>query len=246
MAAERPLIGLNCRYETHQEYPTLDRLWIYAGCYRALLLAGAVPVIVPPLDTRSLVSQCLDRVDGIVFVGGLDIPPAAYHQESHPETEECHPNRFASDKLLAELVLQTDIPVLGICMGQQLINVVYGGTLTQHIETDVRHSRIKPTEEIFHPITVEEDSLLHRILGVRELEVNSSHHQAVDKPAPGLRVLARAPDGIIEAMQMTDRSFFLTVQWHPERLTERPEQRKLLRAFVTACSEARARSSSAT
>jgi putative glutamine amidotransferase len=127
--------------------------------------------------------------------------------------------------------------VLAICMGQQLINVVYGGTLIQHIETEIQHTRVEPGLDRFHSVTVEEDSLLHRILGARELEVNSSHHQAVDRLAPGLRVLARAPDGIVEAVQMTDKRFFIGVQWHPERLMDRPEQQQLFEAFVAAASD---------
>jgi putative glutamine amidotransferase len=237
MAGNRPLIGLNCRYEADKEYHVLDRLWMLIPYYRALIEAGALPVVIPTIDDRSLLSEYLDALDGFVFTGGLDVPPAAYGQAKHPRTEDLHPKRFACDRLLAELVLQRDTPVLAICLGQQLINVAYGGTLIQHIETEIQHTQVKPAQDSFHPITVEEDSLLHRILGATELEVNSGHHQAVDKLAPGLRVLAQAPDGIIEAVQMTDKRFFLGVQWHPERLIERPEQRELFEAFVAAASE---------
>ena len=87
----------------------------------------------------------------------------------------------------------------------------------------------------YHSVVIEEDNSLHAIVGATELEVNSAHHQAVDKLAPGLRVLARAPDGIVEAVQMTDREFFLGVQWHPERIFEREEQRRIFEAFVGAC-----------
>jgi len=173
-------------------------------------------------------------LDGFVFSGGLDVPPEAYGQPKHPETKECDPKRFACGRLLGELLLERDIPVLAICLGMQLINVAYGGTLIQHIETDVQHTVVRPGHDSFHPISIEEGSLLHRILGTTELEANSGHHQAVDRPAAALRVLGRAPDGIIEAVEMTDRPFFLGVQWHPERIADRPEQHALLEAFVAA------------
>jgi len=236
MAGKRPLIGLDCRYERDPEHQVLDRLWLRAPYYEALIAVGALPVIIPVVEDRALLSEYLDTLDGFVLTGGLDVPPGAYGQSKHPETIECAPKRFACDKLLAELLLQRDMPVLAICMGLQLINVVYGGTLVQHIETEIRHTVVEQGRDSFHSITVEEDSLFHRILGATELEVNSGHHQAVDKPAPGLRVLAQAPDGIIEAAQMTDKSFFLGVQWHPERLVDRPEQRELFKAFVAAAS----------
>lgn len=236
MAGKRPLIGLDCRYERDPEHQVLDSLWMRVPYYQALITAGALPVIIPVVEDRALFSEYLDTLDGFVLTGGLDVPPGAYGQSKHPETTECDPKRFACDKLLAELLLQRDMPVLAICMGLQLINVVYGGTLVQHIETELRHTVVEQGRDSFHSITVEEDSLLHRILGATELEVNSGHHQAVDKLAPGLRVLAQAPDGIIEAAQMTDRSFFLGVQWHPERLVDGPEQRELFKAFVAAAS----------
>jgi len=239
MVDKRPLIGLDCRYESNEEYPVLDRLWMHPPYYHALIAAGALPLIIPIVDDRALLSQYLDALDGFLFTGGLDVPTHAYGQPKHSETKECDPKRYACDKLLAELLLQRDMPVLAICMGQQLINVAYGGTLIQHIETDIQHTQVKPGQDSFHPITIEEDSLLHEILGTTELEVNSGHHQAVDRPAPGLRVLARAPDGVVEAVQMTDRSFFLGVQWHPERIANRPEQRQLFTAFVAAASERR-------
>ncbi len=234
---ERPLIGLDCRYESDEVCPALDRLSMRVPYYQALIAAGALPVVTPVVDDRFLLGQYLDVLEGFVFTGGRDVPPDAYGQSRHLETKECDPKRFACDRALAELLLERDIPVLAICLGMQLMNAAYGGTLIQHIETEIQHTHIKPGEDRFHPISIEEDTLLHRILGVRELEVNSSHHQAVDRLAPGLRALARAPDAIVEAVEMTDRPFFLGVQWHPERIADRPEQRALFRAFVSATTD---------
>jgi putative glutamine amidotransferase len=235
MPHSRPLIGLNCRYERHATHPVRDQLRVYVPYYQALLEAGALPVVVPTVDDRATLDQYLDRLDGFLFTGGLDLPPQAYGQPKHPRTEECHPKRFASDRLLAGLVWERDMPILAICMGMQLINVAYGGTLIQHLETDVQHAAVNSGNDSFHSIVLEEDNLLRQIVGRRELEVNSAHHQAVDKLAPGLRALAHAADGIVEAVQKTDREFFLGVQWHPERIVERPEQRRIFETFVKAC-----------
>ena len=235
MARKRPLIGLNCQYQSHATYPVRDQIGLYTPYYQALLSAGALPVVVPIIDDRAALTEYLNRLDGFLFTGGEDIPPQAYGQKKHVRTQVCHPRRFAQDRLLAELVLQREIPVLAICMGMQLVNVVYGGTLIQDIETDIQHTPIDEGNDSYHSIVLEEESLLHQILGATDLEVNSAHHQAVERLAPGLRVLARASDGIVEAVQMTDREFFLGVQWHPERIADRPEQRRLFEAFVSAC-----------
>jgi len=235
MPHERPLVGVNCRYESNLKHPIRDEIRVYAPYYQALVATGALPVVIPTVDNRSTLGEYLDRLDGFLFTGGLDLPPQAYGQSKHPQTVECDPRRFACDRLLAELVRERDIPVLAICLGMQLLNVVYGGTLIQHLETSILHAAIDGGNDSLHSIVLEEDSLLRQIVGHSELEVNSAHHQAVDRLAPGLRVLARAPDGTVEAVQKTDRDFFLGVQWHPERIFERAEQRGIFEAFVSAC-----------
>jgi putative glutamine amidotransferase len=231
----RPLIGLNCRYERNATHPVRDQIRVYVPYHQALLTAGALPVVVPTVDDRPALGEYLDRLDGFLFTGGLDLPAEAYGQTKHPLTVGCDPKRFASDKLLAELVSERDVPVLAICMGMQILNVVYGGTLIQDIQTDIRHRAIDPGNDSHHSVVLEEDNLLRQIVGAAEMEVNSAHHQAVERLAPGLRVLARAPDGVVEAVQKTDREFFLGVQWHPERIVDRPEQLRLFQAFVNAC-----------
>lgn len=235
MARTRPLIGLNCDYQSDPRYTVRDQIGLYTPYYQALLSAGALPVVVPIVDDRAALTEYLNCLDGLMFTGGEDIPPQAYGQKRHPATKECHPRRFAHDRLLAEAVLQREIPVLAICMGMQVVNVAYGGTLLQDIQTDIQHTPIDPGNDSYHSIVIEDENLLRQILEANEIEVNSAHHQAVEKLAPGLRVLAHAPDGIMEAVQMTDREFFLGVQWHPERIVERPEQLRLFEAFVSAC-----------
>jgi putative glutamine amidotransferase len=235
MARARPIIGLNARYERHATCAIRDGIALYVAYHQALLAAGGLPVVFPVVDDRASLAQYLDHLQGFVFTGGPDVPPQAYGQSKHAQTKECHAKRFACDGLLAELVGERDIPVLAICMGVQLLNVVYGGTLIQHLETSIPHAAVDGGNDSFHSIVIEKDSLLHRVLGSTELEVNSAHHQAVDRLAPGLRALARAADGIVEAVRKTDTDFFLGVQWHPERITERAEQRALFEAFVEAC-----------
>ncbi len=237
MPSTRPLVGLNCDYQRHATYQVRHQIRLYTPYYQALLSSGALPVVVPITDDRPVLGEYVNRLDGFLFTGGLDLPPEAYGQSKHPQTVECDAKRFACDRLLAELVRERGIPVLAICMGMQLINVVYGGTLIQDIQTHIQHGPVDEGNDRLHSIVIEEESLLHQILGATELGVNSAHHQAVDKLAPGLRALAHAADGIVEAVQMTDSEFFLGVQWHPERIAERPEQLRLFQAFVGACQQ---------
>lgn len=250
--AHRPLIGLNSDVRActaGSDWAAVP--WPYV---EALAAAGAVPLIVPPSRDRALLEQVLDLLDGLILTGGRDLPPAWYGQEAHPRTQPADPRRLAGDRLLAQMALQRDLPILGICLGCQLLNVVLGGDLVQDIptqvETTIRHAVPKapapagnhPTPsnpnaakrpvETFHPVRVEAGSRLVAILGRETLEVNSSHHQALGRLGRGLRATAWAPDGVIEAAEAASGRFLLAVQWHPERIVGRPEQRALFEALV--------------
>jgi len=208
--------------------------FVYSTYVRALNRAGAVPLIVPPTADSEALARVLDGLDGLVLTGGLDMPPAWYGQELHPKTELAHPLRLEGSRWLAEAALAREMPILGICMGCQLLNVVRGGDLIQDVPslvgTAVRHA----PGESFHPARVEAGSRLAAILGKEALEVNSSHHQAVGRPGRGLRPVAWAPDGIIEALEGEGERFLLLTQWHPERLADRPEHLALFQALVQA------------
>ena len=199
----------------------------------ALRSAGLEPVAISPENPRGL-----EGLDGLVVSGGTDLDPELYHQPRHPETEE--PNRQRDEmewRLLAE-ALKLDMPVLGICRGCQLMNVLHGGTLIQHLPETPTH-RVRPPETELgaptHAVRVEPGSRLAAALGATDHQVNSRHHQAVDKVGEGLRVTARAPDGIVEGLERPDRRFAVAVQWHPENSVAHDEvNRRLFEAFAQA------------
>jgi putative glutamine amidotransferase len=195
-----------------------------------------------PEGKRTPYRQALDRagiqpvenvttlagLDGLVLTGGSDVDPARYGAPRHPETGEPDPDRDSLETVLLREALERDLPVLAICRGHQLLNVVLGGTLAQHIE-----GHLHPKQPDVHPITIASPSRLWSILGVDEFMVNSRHHQGVDRVASGLVVVARAPDNVVEALELPGKRFVLAVQWHPEDRSGGPDA-KLFEAFRDA------------
>jgi putative glutamine amidotransferase len=220
-----------------------DAYVLYANYAAMVSRAGGLPFLLPLASTREEASEYLGRVDGLLLTGGNDIDPALYGQAARPATTIGPRSRVASDLLLARAAQERGVPALGVCLGIQVMNVAFGGTLLQHIPEDVpgalRHEeegRVAPE----HPVRIEPGSLLARVLGVEAAVVNSYHHQAVGKAAPGFRVSARCPsDGIVEAIERGDHPFYLGVQWHPERMLDSAVTERLLRAFVDAARVAR-------
>ena len=204
---------------------------------RAIRESGGVPVVLPNTGGNTdRVPEYLDRLDGLLMPGGADIPPLEYGEAQHETVELLDDDRFQFEKvLIREGIEKTDKPLLGICLGSQWINVATGGTLIQDIPSE-RNANHRDTE---HPVTLEPDSRLARILGSNEVQVNSFHHQAADTIGEGLRAVAKSPEGIVEATETTDPDRFLIgVQWHPEKMMpENGTQAKLLEAFIEAATE---------
>jgi putative glutamine amidotransferase len=179
----------------------------------------------------------LERVDGVLFSGGPDLDPATYGQLPHPRLGP-DVDRIADEYELNMLraARARDLPILAICRGMQALNVASGGTLHQHVPdlTDLDHRPQRPPHEFAHPINVEPGSPLHRLSGKRHLQVNSIHHQAIDLLGDGLEVIARAPDGLVEAVHDPSRRFCLGVQWHAELLTHRHEHAPVVEALIHA------------
>ena len=206
---------------------------------KAVWEAGGEAILLPCNPDKSNVKQIVGMLDGLLAPGGHDIDPAFYGEEVH---EACGKFTRYEDEYDMELIKEAvnqKKPVLGICRGMQVINALYGGTLYQDIPTqyskEIVHTRVVPEEENFHTVTIEEDSYLAEVLGETEaVRVNTSHHQAVKDVAEGFRVTAKAPDGIIEAMENEDASI-LCVQWHPERLQDMEIYQKLMKDFVDRC-----------
>jgi putative glutamine amidotransferase len=236
-AMPRPVIGLTLDAEPpggYSAFPWYALRENYAGAIEA---AGGLAMLLPHEPERA--PDYLDRLDGIVVTGGaFDIDPALFGASERHATVTIKDRRTAFELALTRGALDRDLPVLGICGGQQLLNVALGGSLIQHIPDEVQnalaHEQKNPRDQTSHPVAVVEGTLLHRIVGTTEIAVNSSHHQSVKTVAASLVVDAVAPDGVIEGIEDPKRRFCLGVQWHPEyRIT--PADAALFAALIAAC-----------
>ena len=186
----------------------------------------------------------LPAYDGLLVTAGVDVDPTRYGEEQSEYVREVAPDRDDFETALLNDAFERDMPVLAICRGHQLFNVVAGGSLLQHIhEREPHRARRGEGDAIdsgWHEVTVEPGSLLASVFGERTLRVNSRHHQAVttDRVAEGLSVVATTEDGVVEALERPDRRWAVSVQWHPERDEIVDDQRSLFDAFVAACREA--------
>jgi putative glutamine amidotransferase len=218
MKRSKPLIGLNADFRVaKKDGPAFS--YISAGYYDAVVKAGGIPLILPPIAEASDLGRVLDLVDGVLLVGGADLDPRRDGFMLHPSVRPIDARREDFDRLLVEMVAKRRLPVFGIGTGMQLLNVSQGGNLLLHIPEDMpkalpHKDPIDPAHR--HGLEVVSDSLMERVYGDGEIRVNSLHHMAVDDVAPGFRVTARCPDGVIEAIEsITDWLAFGT-QFHPE------------------------------
>jgi putative glutamine amidotransferase len=210
---------------------------------RGLEAAGGLPVVMPPLHDEAI-EPLLDRFDGICLSGGPDLDPQGYGAEPHPQLGPIEPDLDRFELAVARRADARGMPILAICRGTQALNVVRGGALHQHlpeISTEISHRQLIPGDQTSHAVAVEPGSRLAAALRSEEVEVgdridvNSFHHQAIDRLGEGLRISARAPDGTIEAVEDPSRPFLIGVQWHAETLVHRPYEAALFRHFVEAC-----------
>jgi putative glutamine amidotransferase len=212
----------------------------------ALVRAGAMPVHLLPVATEH-VAALLDGLDGLVLCGGPDLDPAVYGEAPHPTVKTMPDERQGFDLDLARAALQAGMPVLGICLGAQELNVVRGGSLIQDIPSEVgtsvphRELDIADLRQGVHTIEFVAGTRIAALYDAPTIRVNSAHHQAVDRLGQGLVVAARAPDGVIEAWEAPAHRFLVGVQFHPELQTSPPGQHdRLFAVFVEACAAYRA------
>ncbi len=202
----------------------------------AVRRAGGLPVLIPPGEEQC--QELCQHLDAMVLAGGGDIDPATYGGSQHSDVYMTDADRDKMEVAIARQVIDLRIPTLAICRGAQVVNVLLGGTLHVHVPDvfgeQVQH-RLPPREPILHHVEVETDSRLGRLLGVAEFEAASWHHQAIDKVGSGLRVVAHAPDGVIEAVELPDHPWLFAVQWHPEITAAKdPLQQRLFDRLVDA------------
>lgn len=212
--AERPLIGITGNFgERGSE--------LAEGYYASVEAAGGVPLVIPPGLSPEALCALLDRIDGVLLSGGADVNPLFVGEEPIPQLGGINPRRDAMELLLVRLAYDRQIPLFGICRGIQVLAMALGGSVHQDLGAClpdvklIKHSQNLERGVASHKVEAEEGSLMHRLLG-KEIFVNSFHHQAVNEPGPRLRVTARSADGVVEAVESTEKKSIYGVQWHPE------------------------------
>lgn len=241
----RPVVGVSCCWDE-------GRVSLSDAYLTAVRAAGGVPVVLPPVLSAEDAAAALASVDALILSGGEDIAPARYGEEVLNATVEVNGARDTSDFLLATEALRRELPILGICRGEQLMNVVLGGSLFQDLPTQIgsgvngttaaiAHRQSEPDGVPTHMIYIEAGSRLHGLLGADSLMVNSFHHQAVKDPGTGVHVVARAADGVVEAWEYdgSKRASILCVQFHPELLYARGGDSTFLPIFQDLVHRAR-------
>ena len=238
--AQRPVVGITPdvgRTAPSPGRPSVARYELKQAYADAVLATGVLPVILPYSEDESEAGEAVAHCDALVITGGaFDIPPELYSATRHSRLGEIKPERTRYEQRVLQAALQAGIPVLGICGGMQLLAVELGGTLWQDIRDELPeafdHEQTHDPRDPAHGASIEAGTLLASIVGAAEIQVNSTHHQAVRDPGRA-RVSAVSPDGVIEAIELAGERFALGVQWHPELLAT-PEHLRIYKALIAA------------
>lgn len=233
-----PVIGVTCGSGGEKEQISLDMDYT-----RAISGAGGLPLVIPPDLPGEALAALLETLDGLLLSGGPDVDPVHFGEEPLPAMGRIDPERDRVELALARLALEAGMPILGICRGAQVLNIAAGGDIFQDLPSQVegvlKHVQPPtPMTHATHSIRVEAGSRLAAITGQQAFRVNSWHHQAVRRAAPGFAVSAIAPDGVIEAIEKPGATFVLGLQFHPESMAKggSPEATLLFEAFTKTCS----------
>lgn len=235
----RPVIGITSRIDAEETLYSLP-----SGYARAVDQAGGLAVILTPPADEAGVADLLERVDGIILSGGVDVDPSHFGEEPHPALGEVSPRRDGFELALARAALAGQVPLLGICRGIQVLAIAAGGTVYQDIGSEIKaalkHRQQAPRWHPTHSVNVRAGSRLAGLVGAGSFRVNSFHHQAVRAVPDRFIVTAEAEDGVIEAIEGSDARFAVGVQWHPELMWDRhPIHLELFRALVENAAAAR-------
>lgn len=231
----KPVIGIFPSYDSEKKQIFLDSVYI-----DEIVDSGGIPFIIPITSDVERNKEFLAHLDGIILSGGVDIDPKYYGEENTGKSVEISPLMDEAEEVLVHIAMDMDLPILGICRGMQSLNVFNGGSLIQDLPSEhgfsVNHRLEKP-ETALHEITIDKTSHLSDAIGFGTHKINSYHHQAIKKIAPGFSVSAVSEDGVIESIYSTEKKFVLGVQWHPERdYHVVPDSKKILDHFIKVCS----------
>jgi putative glutamine amidotransferase len=244
----RPLIGISCSElrrrgsvrQVPEGEPPQEELGLGLTYVKAVERAGAIPVVLPPM-ARSVVADLLEGLAGLCLSGGPDLDPACYRRRPHPSLGPTEPEVDDFELALVRGAEARELPLLAICRGAQVLNVARGGTLHQHLpdlepEDDerVEHRQSESADVVTHTVQVDTGTRLHELVGNEEVEVNSFHHQAVERLGRDLAVTAHSPDDVIEGIEIPGHPFAVGVQWHAECLVDREDQLRLFEGLTDA------------
>ncbi|EDS72173.1 gamma-glutamyl-gamma-aminobutyrate hydrolase family protein [Anaerofustis stercorihominis] len=230
---KKPIIGIVPLYDEYK-----DSYWMLPGYMTCLEESGAVPIMLPLTINDKTIDELVDMCDGFLFSGGHDVNPELYNEKKKPECQNICIKRDEMEKILFNKVITMNKPILGICRGLQLINVLLGGSLYQDLESELKinHKQKPPYDESFHKVDIIQDTPLYNILNKDKIDVNSCHHQAVKELSSKLKVMAVSEDKVIEGAYMEDKKFVLAVQWHPECNYKKEDTSvKIIKEFINNC-----------
>jgi putative glutamine amidotransferase len=237
--ADKPFIGINTDF-----FSPVDNRPAYsvtcAGYFDCISAAGGIPMLIPPLQDENDLEAVLERLDGVLLIGGRDLDPQNDGYMLHPTVRPMDPRRETFDRMLARHVCERQIPVFGVGAGMQLINVTMGGNLFLHIPEDLPHAipHKDPIDQSHRhglDVSMERGSVMERVYGDGEVRVNSMHHMAVDEVAPGFAVTARCPDGVVEAIESRITGWTaMGTQFHPESNSASALDIRIFQEFVCA------------
>ena len=235
---KKPLIGISCEVAKLKPYYSEFELTCDYRYVRAVIRAGGIPFMIPINHNAKDAAELVRLLDGLIIIGGADIHPSFYKEPARHKIKPMYRGRTRFDMNLYRIAHRHKVPILAICYGMQLLNVIYGGSLYQDIKKQVRGARNHQSRRSpIHMVHLEEGSELARILGKKDFPVHSHHHQAVKKLGHSLRAIGYSPDWVVEAVEGPPRT--MAVQWHPERQERDPIQKKLFTHFIKLCQKRR-------
>ena len=232
---EKPVIGLVPLVDEERE-----SLWMLPGYMDGIIAAGGAPMMLPLTSESELIEEYVSICDGFLLTGGQDVYPAIYGAERISECGDCCRERDKMEGAILRKAIKRDKAILGICRGVQFMNAYLGGTLYQDIgseyDTDIEHHQTPPYDVPVHEVELVKGRPLNRLLRIDRMPVNSYHHQCVKEVAPCMKVMAKATDGLVEAIYMPGKRFMWGVQWHPEFSYKSDDNSmKIFEAFVEGC-----------